>query len=282
MIILETKRLILRTFKDEDLDPMAQINQDPKVMEYFPAVGDKEQTRIHIKRINDHYDKYGFSLYAVEIKNTGEFIGFVGLLHRELDEFDASFMPATEIGWRLSSKHWGKGYAPEASKAVLEYAFNTLNLKEVVSFTSVGNQKSIRVMNKIGLKHDPKNNFYHPKLDKDHPLALHVLYKLSKEDFLVLSENNYHLRKAVAEDAQELTKLSVRSKKYWGYPKSLIDAWMPELEVTADLIEQCISYAIEKNGQIKGFWCRMPTEELSDGRLFVDPDCIGTGLGKVL
>ena len=178
MIILKTKRLILRIFKDEDLDPMTQINQDPKVMEYFPALGNKEQTRIHIKRINDHYDKYGFSLYAVELKNTGEFIGFVGLLK---PSFDAHFTPTTEIGWRLSSKHWGKGYAPEAAKAVLEYAFNTLHLKEVVSFTSIGNQKSIRVMEKIGLKHDPKDNFYHPKLDKNHPLALHVLYKLSKE-----------------------------------------------------------------------------------------------------
>jgi len=84
---------------------------------------------------------------------------------------------------------YGKSYAPEAAKAVLEYAFNTLNLKEVVSFTSIGNQKSIRVMEKIGLKHDPKDDFYHPKLDKDHPLALNVLYKLSKED---LNKNYEH------------------------------------------------------------------------------------------
>jgi RimJ/RimL family protein N-acetyltransferase len=178
MKLLETKRLILRTFTKNDLDSMTRINQDPKVMKYFPSIGNRTQTQALIERIMAHQVKYGYSLYAVELKDTHEMIGFVGLLHRTREEFNAPFMPATEIGWRLSSNYWRRGYATEAARAVLHYAFTTLNLTEVVSFTVVNNTPSRRVMEKIGLIYDPQSDFNHPKLEKNSPLSHHVLYRL--------------------------------------------------------------------------------------------------------
>lgn len=189
MKILETKRLILRTWSEPDLGPMTAINQDPIVMEYFPSVGSQDETLAHIQRIKEHQRKYGYSLYAVELRSTGEMIGFVGLLHRTKEEFDAPFMPSTEIGWRLSSKHWNQGHATEGARAVLHYAFDTIGLNEVVSFTVVNNKASRRVMEKISLIHNPDDDFDHPKLDKDSPLKRHVLYRLTKQAY-----REYHLQ----------------------------------------------------------------------------------------
>ena len=180
MIILETKRLILRTWKSADIDPMSVINQDPKVMEYFPATQDKAQTKTLIRRFIAQQEKLGYSLYAVELKENHEMIGWVGLSQ---SVFDAHFTPATEIGWRLSSKHWRQGYATEAALAILDYAFNTLGLEEVVSFTSVNNTPSRRVMEKIGLHYDPQDDFDHPTLDKNSPLKRHVLYRKTKDNY---------------------------------------------------------------------------------------------------
>jgi len=179
--IIETNRLILRTWKNSDLKPMLSINQDPKVMEYFPGLQDLETTKNLILKINSHFKKHGYTLYATEIKNSGEFIGFIGLF---TPGFESHFTPATEIGWRLSSKHWGQGFATEGAKAALDYAFRELKILEIVSFTSVDNTKSIRVMQKIGLQHTIDDNFDHPKLEEDSPLKQHVLYRLSREKYL--------------------------------------------------------------------------------------------------
>lgn len=180
-IILETERLILRAWHDDDLELMLDINQDPKVMEYFPSVLGLAETDLLIQKIRKHYDEHGFTLYAVERKDTHEFIGFIGLLSVG---FEAKFTPAFEIGWRLSSEHWGQGFAPEGAQAVLDYAFNELDIPEIVSFTTVGNLKSRRVMEKIGLTHNPDDDFEHPKLPDDSPLKRHVLYKLTKKQYL--------------------------------------------------------------------------------------------------
>ena len=180
MKILETDRLILRTWHDEDLQPMLAINQDPKVMEYFPELQDLEATKKLIVRINSHFEKYGYTVYATERKDSGEFIGFIGLF---TPEFESHFTPSTEIGWRLSSNHWGQGFATEGAKAVLDYAFRELKMPEIVSFTAAGNAKSIRVMQKIGLQHNETDDFDHPKLDDESPLKRHVLYRLSREKY---------------------------------------------------------------------------------------------------
>ena len=179
--IIETDRLILRTWNDNDLQPMLAINQDPKVMEYFPSLQDLEMTKNFIDKVNAHFENHGYSLYAVIKKDTTEFIGFTGLL---IADFASHFTPATEIGWRLSSNHWGQGFATEGAKAVLDYAFRELKLTEIVSFTAAGNAKSIRVMQKIGLQHNAADDFDHPKLDDKSPLKRHVLYRINQEKYL--------------------------------------------------------------------------------------------------
>lgn len=175
---LETDRLILRDMQESDLDAMAVISADPKVMHYFPATQTREETAALIQCIIAHQKQHGYSLYACELKSTGEMIGFVGLLYRTRDELAIPGMPGTEIGWRLAAKHWNQGYATEAAKAVLRYAFEILDLNEVVSFTAEINQPSIRVMQKIGLTHNPGDDFMHPQIASDHVLAKHVLYRL--------------------------------------------------------------------------------------------------------
>jgi len=180
MKILETDRLILRTWVDEDLQLLFEINQDPKVMEYFPGLQDLETTKKLIDKVTNHFYEHGFSLYATTRKDTSKFIGFIGLL---TVDFDAPFTPATEIGWRLSSKHWGQGFATEGASAVLDHAFRTLDMPEIVSFTAIGNAKSIRVMEKMGLQHYVADDFDHPKLADDSPLKRHVLYRLTKEQY---------------------------------------------------------------------------------------------------
>lgn len=178
MKILETKRLILRTFEENDLDWLMLIDQDPRVCEFFPAIGNRDATEKGIHRIMNHYRNHGFSLYAMELKSTGEMIGWCGLM---IPSFESHFTPAVEIGWRLGSQFWNNGYATEAAKAVLQYAFENLELNEIVSFTAVKNIRSRRVMEKIGLHHNPQDDFDHPKLDKSHPLCRHVLHRISKD-----------------------------------------------------------------------------------------------------
>ena len=180
MKILETDRLILRTWIGEDLESMFSINQDPKVMEYFPSLQDLDMTKNFIDKVNAHFENHGYSLYAAVRKDTNEFIGFIGLL---IADFESHFTSATEIGWRLSSNHWGQGFATEGAKAVLDYAFRKLKIPEIVSFTAAGNAKSIRVMQKIGLQHNEADYFDHPKLDDTSPLKRHVLYRLSREKY---------------------------------------------------------------------------------------------------
>ena len=181
-IVLTTERLLLRTWKESDIPLMTAISSDPLVMEHFPSTQDLTATHALIDHINQHYEKFGYSAYAVEIKDTHEFIGFVGLNHPPftIPNFIPQGLPIVEIGWRLSSQHWGKGYATEAAKAVLHYAFTELKLSEIISFTVVANTKSRHVMEKIGLHHSEADDFDHPQLDDDSPLRRHVLYRLAR------------------------------------------------------------------------------------------------------
>ena len=174
--MLETKRLLLRHWKDEDIPAFAAMNQDPAVMAYFPATLTNNETEQLVTRIRQHFETKGFGLFAIELKSIGAFIGFVGLM---TPSFEAHFTPCVEIGWRLAKPYWHQGYATEAARAVLSLAFEKYGLPEVVSFTTMANTPSIRVMEKIGLQHDPRDDFNHPKLPADHPLSRHVLYRLT-------------------------------------------------------------------------------------------------------
>ena len=176
--MLSTERVGLRKFKLEDLDEMAAINADPEVMEHFPSTYDKEHTHQFLKRVNGKVDENGFSMWAAELLATGELIGFVGI---SKVPFAADFTPAVEIGWRLAKKFWGKGYATEAAKACLEFAFEKANLEEVVSFTATENTRSEKVMQRIGMT--KIGTFEHPKIEDGHRLKTHLLYKISKEEW---------------------------------------------------------------------------------------------------
>lgn len=185
-MIIETKRLLLREWEAKDLVPFLAMNQNPQVLEHLPGpVANLEEAQAIIDRLQAHIKEHGFGPWATELKETGEFIGWVGLY---IPRFEAHFTPCVEIGWRLDAPYWGKGYATEAAKAVLEAAFTKFRLKEVVSFTVPANVRSIRVMEKIGLKRDLQGDFEHPKLPEGHRLRKHVLYKISGEEFL--SERN--------------------------------------------------------------------------------------------
>ena len=122
----------------------------------------------------------GYGLYAVEVKQSGAFVGYVGLAR---PNFEAHFTPAVEIGWRLARETWGQGYATEAARAVVDHAFGPLGLEALVSFTAEWNRPSRRVMEKIGMTHDPADDFRHQKLPADHKLSRHVLYRLSRADW---------------------------------------------------------------------------------------------------
>jgi RimJ/RimL family protein N-acetyltransferase len=140
-----------------------------------------KQVNDFIPAVNSHGDKHGYTLWAVELKETGELMGFIGLNYTD---WESHFTPAVEVGWRLGSPYWGKGYATEGAKASLDYGFNSCGLKEIVSFTVPANKRSIRVMEKIGLKRDLSGDFAHPKLSADHHLSQHILYRLTKDEYL--------------------------------------------------------------------------------------------------
>lgn len=175
MNTLESERLILRNWNDDDVIPFFMMNQDPKVMEYFPDLWTMEMVKSFISRMQQQLIDKGFTLWAVDEKQTREFIGFIGL---NCPTWDAPFNPCVEIGWRLASRYWGRGYATEGAKAVLKFAFEYLKLKEVVAFTVPVNLKSRRVMEKIGMTRNLEGDFLHPKIDSSHKMAKHVLYSI--------------------------------------------------------------------------------------------------------
>jgi RimJ/RimL family protein N-acetyltransferase len=174
MKIIETDRLILRTWKPEDTEAYYQINQDSKVIEFLMGPLTREEVQNFINISNQQFEKTGFTLWAAEEKTSGKLIGFIGL---NIVPWNAHFTPCVEIGWRLGSEFWNKGYATEGAKAVLEYGFNICHLKEIVAFGVPDNIRSINVMEKIGMQRDLQGDFEHPKLPKGHQLSKHVLYR---------------------------------------------------------------------------------------------------------
>jgi RimJ/RimL family protein N-acetyltransferase len=174
MAELRTARLFLRQWRDADREPFAVLNADPEAMRYFPAPLDRERSDALVDYASALIDERGWGLWAVEVVGGAPFVGFVGLSE---PRFEAHFTPAVEIGWRLVREHWGHGYATEAGRAVLAFAFDELGLEEVVSFTTVANERSRRVMERLGMTRDPDDDFEHPALPPGHPQRSHVLYR---------------------------------------------------------------------------------------------------------
>ena len=179
MSSIETPRLILRRWKADDREPFARLNADPRVMRFFPSTLSRVESDGLAGRIELALKARGWGLYAAEGRESGEFLGFIGL---SAPDFAAHFTPCVEIGWRLAAEFWNRGLATEGARAVVSYAFETLKIPELVSFTTEGNSPSRRVMEKIGMTHDPADDFDHPRMAEGHPLRHHVLYRLSQTD----------------------------------------------------------------------------------------------------
>ena len=178
-ITLHTDRLLLRPWRASDRAPFAALNADPQVMEWFVAPLNTTELDAFVDRIEEHFREHGWGLWAVEVAGADPFIGFVGL-----NPADTTLgYPSVEIGWRLAAAHWGHGFAPEAALEALRFGFDDLHLDEIVSFTSVGNAKSRRVMTKIGMTRNPEDDFDHPGVPKSSPLSRHVLFRISASAF---------------------------------------------------------------------------------------------------
>jgi len=175
-IELVTDRLRLRQWRDEDREPFSELNADSRVMEFFPAVLSRADSNALVDRCESLIREQGWGFWAVEKRDTDEFIGFVGL---NRPAYDLPFTPCVEIGWRLGFDHWGKGYATEAANSALRTGFERLAFPEIVSFTSVDNKRSRAVMERLHMR-DTNETFDHPMVPPGSPLRLHCLYRLSR------------------------------------------------------------------------------------------------------
>lgn len=176
-VTLSTERLRLRSWRDEDLEPFAALNADPRVMEHYPKPLSRAESDAAATGIRAHLAEQGFGLWAVEAPGVAGFIGYVGL---SVPAFQAHFTPCVEVGWRLAFQDWGQGYATEAAAAALGHAFGTLGFGEVVSFTVPANRRSRAVMERLGMRRSPEDDFDHPSLPEGHRLRRHVLYRLTQ------------------------------------------------------------------------------------------------------
>ncbi|SRR5579871_1565342 len=174
---METARLLLRRWRPHDRAPFAALNADPRVTEFLGGPMTREASDAMAERVDREFDRLGFGLYVAEHKTTGETIGYIGL---SVPTFEAHFTPCVEIGWRLAADYWGQGLATEGARAVLEHGFSACGLEEIVSFTVPANVRSRRVMEKLGLTHNPADDFDHPRIPEGHPLRRHVLYRISR------------------------------------------------------------------------------------------------------
>lgn len=175
---LSSERLILRPWREDDLDALAALCADPEVMAHFPAPLDRAGSAALLGKLMTHQAEHGFTFWCLERQVDAAVIGFTGLARVS---FAAPFVPAVEIGWRLARPYWGQGYALEAAQRALCFAFDELELAEVVAFTVPANHRSWGVMQRLGMRRDPADDFEHPSLPEGHPLRPHLLYRIDRE-----------------------------------------------------------------------------------------------------
>ena len=175
--IFKSERLGFRNWTNDDLDEFTKLNSDEEVMKHFPTTLTRSEVEDLIKKLKNHFSKNGFTYYAIEILETKEFIGMIGLAFQE---YKTQFTPAIDIGWRLKRNAWGKGYATEGAKRCLEYAFNDLDIKKIISVCTINNKKSENVMKKIGMT--KIGQFNHPKLIKHPEYVKHFCYEIIKKE----------------------------------------------------------------------------------------------------
>lgn len=174
----ESERLVFRSWTQEDKDEFRKLNADQEVMKYFPDVLSHEESDLLFDRIRKNMAEKGYGLWAVEIKKSGDFIGFIGFNNADFRSF---FTPCIEIVWRLKSEAWGKGFATEGAKRCLRFGFEDLGFSDIYSFTAVENTRSEMVMKRIGMIRIAE--FDHPEVPMDSSLSRHVLYMINKKNF---------------------------------------------------------------------------------------------------
>ncbi|HHW1954702.1 Acetyltransferase (GNAT) family protein [Pseudomonas aeruginosa] len=172
---LHGPRLLLRAWRDSDREAFAEMCADPQVMEFFPSVLDRAQSDALVDRVQAHFAERGYGPWALELPGEAAFIGFTGLFDVTMD---VHFAPTVEIGWRLAPAYWGRGLAREAAETALDFAFERLRLPEVVAFTTPPNRRSWGLMERLGMRRDPAEDFDHPLLAADHPMRRHILYRV--------------------------------------------------------------------------------------------------------
>ena len=177
---LSSGRICLRPWREADREAFAALNSDPRVMEFFRSPLSRAESDAMVDYIDKHFREHSFGLWAIEVPGVAPFIGFTGL---NWARFSAPFTPCVEVGWRLAYDYWGHGYATEAARLALGHGFGTLTLPEIVSFTSVINHRSRAVMERLGMRRDPDDDFDRPSLPEGHPLRRHVLYRIDSRSY---------------------------------------------------------------------------------------------------
>lgn len=180
-MILVTPRLVLAPWTERDLAPFAALNADPEVMRYFPKTMTTDESNALVGRLQGMWTEHGYGFSAVRRREDDAFIGMVGI--QKVLNPGFPFAPTVEVGWRLAKAFWRQGYAGEAARAALAHGFDVLGLREIVAFTAIPNLPSQAVMTSLGMTRDTAGDFHHPLLPADHPLGLHVLYRLKRDDF---------------------------------------------------------------------------------------------------
>lgn len=174
---LHTRRCMLRQWKDSDVAAWAAMNADPEVRRHFPSVASAEQAAAEAERCRDAIAQRGWGFWALEVPGLLPFAGFVGL---SVPHYDAPWVPAVEIGWRLPRPAWGQGLATEAAQAAMDFGFSRLGLAEIVAITIPANTPSRRVMERLGMVRDAGADFDHPRIEAGHPMRRHVLYRRAR------------------------------------------------------------------------------------------------------
>lgn len=181
-IELETSRLRLRQWRDDDVEPLYAMTSDPEVQAHFPSVQDRDKSLVMFEKLRELIDEKGWGFWAVELKAGKKFAGFCGI--KEVN-FDAPFAPAVEVGWRFTRETWGQGYATEAGRASLQFGFDELGLDEIVAFLLPGNRRSAAVCERLGMTRDLAGDFDHPWFQdgqlavNGQPLRRHALYRIT-------------------------------------------------------------------------------------------------------
>ena len=180
-MIMETERLILRPLEERDHEPLVALNADPEVMRFFPWTRTAAETSAQFDAMSAHYVEHGFGFMAAELKADASFVGLLGINRFNAEMIDLLHgHPEVEIGWRFHKRFWGQGLAPEGARAWLGFAWDRLDLDEIVAITFRDNLPSQRVMEKIGMHRDPDGDFEHPVPPPGHPIRPHVLYRMDR------------------------------------------------------------------------------------------------------